>query len=213
VSATSLIPLSYQAAAGPVAEARGRGYKRALTEPPLLVVVTGMPSSGKTTLAETLAPRLGLPLVAKDDLKESLFESLGAGDVSWSGRLGAAAYDLIFALARTMLAAGVSLIVEANFFHDHERSFEELPDHRLVQLHCDAPLEVLLERYGRRVRHPGHHDAEKIGELPARFASGAHSPLDLPGELIVVDTTRAVDIDELAGRIRGVRHEGCQTPT
>jgi predicted kinase len=60
-----------------------------------------MPSSGKTTLADALARRAPLPLVAKDDLKESLYESLGTGEVSWSGRLGAAAYALIFALART----------------------------------------------------------------------------------------------------------------
>ena len=76
---------------------------------PLLVVVTGMPSSGKTTVAEGLAARLALPLIAKDEIKESLYESLGARDVAAS-RIGAAAYTLIFGLARTMLATGVSLI-------------------------------------------------------------------------------------------------------
>src|SRR6185312_1931048 len=93
-------------------------------EPPLLVVVTGMPSSGKTTVAEALAYDLRLPLVAKDEIKESLYDTLGAGDVSWSGRLGGAAYGILFALARAMLASGVSLIVEANFFRDHARDFE-----------------------------------------------------------------------------------------
>lgn len=88
---------------------------------PLLVVVTGMPSSGKTTIAESLAERLRLPLIAKDDLKESLFESLGAGDVAWSSRLGSAAYNLIFELASRILAAHVSMIVEANFFVDQQQ--------------------------------------------------------------------------------------------
>ena len=44
--------------------------------PPLLVVVSGMPSSGKTTVAEELARRLRLPLIAKDAIKESLYETL-----------------------------------------------------------------------------------------------------------------------------------------
>jgi predicted kinase len=169
---------------------------------PLLVVVTGMPSSGKTTVAEELARRLRLPLIAKDGIKESLYESLGADDVDSSGRLGAAAFALIFALARTMLASRVSVIVEGNFFHDQETEFVALPAHRLVQLHCDAPLAVLLDRYAKRVRHPGHHDAKKIRELPARVESGAHSPLKLDGQLIQLDTTQPIEFAALVERIR-----------
>ena len=171
---------------------------------PLLVVVTGMPSSGKTTIAETLAESLHLPLVAKDDLKESLFETLGAGDVAWSGRLGDAAYALMFALARTMLAVQAPLIVEANFFAGQATRFTSLPEHRLVQIHCHAPLATLLERYAARTRHPGHNDDEKIDELPARFDSGAHAPLDVPGELIRLDTAGAVDVGGVVRRVRAL---------
>ena len=169
---------------------------------PLLLVVTGMPSSGKTTVAEGLAGRLGLPLIAKDEIKESLYESLGAEDVSASARLGTAAYALIFGLSRTMLASAVSLIVEANFFRDQEPEFATFPEHRLVQLHCAAPLATLLKRYATRSRHSGHHDADKINELPARFESGVHDALHLPGDLIELVTTQPVDLDALADQIR-----------
>jgi predicted kinase len=169
---------------------------------PLLVVVTGMPSSGKTTVAEGLAARLALPLIAKDDIKESLYESLGADNVATSARLGTAAYALIFGLAWTLLASRVSLIVEANFFRDQEGDFATLPGHQVAQVHCHAPLPLLLDRYASRSRHAGHQDAEKIKDLPARFESGAHSPLALTGELIQLDTTEVVDLDALAERIR-----------
>jgi len=164
---------------------------------PLLFVVTGMPSSGKTTVAEGLARRLQLPLLAKDTIKESLYESLGAPDVAASERLGTAAYALVFAQARVLLAAGVSVIVEGNFFRDQEPELAALPAHRLVQLHCEAPLPVLLDRYAKRSRHPGHHDAEKIKQLPRRFESGVHGPLSLDGELIRLDTTQPVDLAAL----------------
>lgn len=169
---------------------------------PLLIVVTGMPSSGKTTVAEGLASQLRLPLITKDEIKESLYDSLGAGGVNSSALLGGAAYALIFALARTLLGSGVSVIVEANFFRDQEQEFATLPEHRLVQLHCEAPLAILLERYANRPRHAGHHDSEKIGELPPRFERGAHDALKLPGDLIELDTTEPVDLDALADRIR-----------
>jgi predicted kinase len=169
--------------------------------PPLLLVVTGMPAAGKTTVAEGLARRLRLPLIARDEIKVSLYGSLGAEGVDASERLGGAAFALIFALARSMLDSGVSTIIEANFFQDHKEDFASLPAHRLVQVHCHAPLAVLTERYASRSRHPGHHDAEKIKELPSRFESGAHDALDLPGELIELDTTQPVDLDELVTQV------------
>ena len=72
-------------------------------------------------------------MIAKDEIRESLYESLGAEDVSASARLGTAAYALIFGLARTMLASGISLMVEANFFRGQEPHFASLPEHRLAQ--------------------------------------------------------------------------------
>jgi adenylate kinase family enzyme len=55
---------------------------------PLLLIVTGPPGVGKTTVAEALAPRLGLPLLAKDDLKETLHDASEAKGES--GRSGSA---------------------------------------------------------------------------------------------------------------------------
>ena len=40
--------------------------------PRLMVLVTGAPGSGKTTLAGPLATELGFALLAKDRIKESL---------------------------------------------------------------------------------------------------------------------------------------------
>ena len=45
-----------------------------------LVLVSGLPGSGKTTLARRISPQLGLPVVDKDDILERLLESRGTGD-------------------------------------------------------------------------------------------------------------------------------------
>jgi hypothetical protein len=108
----------------------------------------------------------------------------------------------MFLVADRLLERRVSLVAEANFFRGSEPRFRALPPHRFVQVYCRAPLEVVLDRFEARERHPGHLDAQRVEELAARFETGENAPLELPGELIEVDTTAPVDVDALARRIR-----------
>lgn len=170
---------------------------------PLLVVVQGPPAAGKTTIARALAAGLRLALVEKDTVKEALFDGLGTGDLEWSQRLGVPTLLVMLAVAERSVAAGASLVLEGNFVRGGEIAdrLAQLPA-RFVQVHCTAPLELLLERYGSRERHPGHVDAERIDALRDAVETGRHDPLDLPGETIRIDTSEPVDTAELAARVR-----------
>jgi tRNA uridine 5-carbamoylmethylation protein Kti12 len=45
-----------------------------------LIIFTGLPGTGKTTLSRVMAKELSLPLCAKDDIKEVMFDHIGWGD-------------------------------------------------------------------------------------------------------------------------------------
>jgi predicted kinase len=77
------------------------------------VFVSGAPGAGKTSLAAPLAAEPGFALIRKDKIKETLHDALGAPrpDMAWSRKLGAAAMELLWALA----ADTPSVVVEANF--------------------------------------------------------------------------------------------------
>jgi len=63
--------------------------------PSILFIVSGPPSSGKTTLAKAVATKFNLPLITKDSLKEILFDTIGWQDRAWSRRLGSASFSLL----------------------------------------------------------------------------------------------------------------------
>ncbi|HEU4567456.1 MAG TPA: AAA family ATPase [Marmoricola sp.] len=165
---------------------------------PLHVLVGGPPASGKSTLAPALARELGLPLLAKDTVKEALVDVLGADDVDASRRLGRAAVEVLFALARE---AG-SAVVESVWHRSYAPAQVARLPGDVVEVFCRAPLEVLTARYRERAgtRHGGHFDAVRTPE--ELFGPETCEPLAGPWPLVEVDTSRPVEVVALARLVR-----------
>ena len=68
--------------------------------PSTVVVITGLPGSGTTTLAPGLSLHLGWPLIARDTIKEALGDSLAVSDPEGSRRIRRASYHVLFAHRR-----------------------------------------------------------------------------------------------------------------
>jgi AAA domain-containing protein len=64
-----------------------------------LVVVSGAPGTGKSTVAAAVAGALRWPLISLDPVKEALADVLGLGDENWSDRMGDAAAEVVFRLS------------------------------------------------------------------------------------------------------------------
>jgi len=183
-----------------------------VSDPPLLVVVTGPPASGKSSLARDLARELEIPFLAKDEFKERLYEVFGSDD-KVEERVERAALAILFSVAASELDAGVSVVVESNFDAESDvepfRALDGERDLRLVQIHCGGPTDRLVEHFAERAaagkRHPGHDDdPADADEVRRKLEAGLWEPLDLPGDLIALDVlTKDVDTAELARRVRG----------
>lgn len=85
---------------------------------PTLILVSGPPAAGKTTLARRLAAEFSLPLINKDGIKELLFDKVGTSDYAWSQSLGRTSIALLHFFTERLLTANVSLIAESNFHRE-----------------------------------------------------------------------------------------------
>jgi len=162
-----------------------------------LVYVSGAPGSGKTSLAIPLAAELGYALLAKDRIKETLHDALGAPepDLAWSRRLGGAAMELLWALA----ADAPAVVIEANFrpHSQYQRArLSGLAAHP-VEVHCACPPELALQRYNARHTHPVH----VVTMLQLEAMAGYDRPVGI-GTLVTVDTSATVDVNAVASAVR-----------
>lgn len=188
---------------------------------PAVIIVSGPPCTGKTTLARQLAHDLRMPLLSKDSIKEVLFDALGWSDRDWSRRLGRAMFEVLYLLMESELAAGRSFLVESNFkpelANSRFKAIREKYPFFAIQVQCRTDGAVLVERFRRRAesgeRHPGHADLDSLLEVPSDLSKGFYEPLDLGGPTIVWDTTdrERTDYDALLQVIHthmsGAEHE------
>jgi predicted kinase len=167
----------------------------------LTVVVNGLPGVGKTTLARPLSRLLGLPLLSKDVVKESLGNALGCPDPQASKRLGAAASDVLWSILADAPAGAVLEGWFAPYADDLRRGLALAGARPVLEVWCACPVEEARRRYTDRTghRHPVHFDAGRLDAWDEWAAKAL--PVGI-GPVLQVDTTTPVDALAVAAWVR-----------
>lgn len=180
---------------------------------PLLIIVTGMPGTGKTTLSESLSNQYKLPLISKDSLKERIFDTLGWSDKAWSLKVSSASHRIMDYLVDEQLKSGQSVIVESNFKREIDslrfNGIKSKHNCNIIQILCWAEGETVFRRFMERIengqRHQGHTEDISTDEIRRIFveANGRDEPLDIDGATVELDTTHpsSISYDEIHQQI------------
>ena len=167
--------------------------------PALLIITCGLPGTGKSTLARSVADRTGFTLLSSDIVRKEMagmaseehhYEPFGKG--IYARDFTDRTYAVLLTRARPLLLVGRSVILDASFIRrSHRKAALRLAKETGAQFACvllEVPPETAHRRLKRRfARHNGPSDArwETYVAQKRRF----QRPSEVPTERVRIGTT------------------------
>jgi predicted kinase len=180
---------------GPINAVSDEGRSR-----PMLVVVGGLPATGKTTVSRAAAGRIGAAHLRIDTIEQAISE-FAARETSYEGLHRAVnyglGYDVTYAVARDLLRQGLHVFAECvnplKFTREAWRNVAETTGAHLfeVELVCSDPTEHERRATTRTVDIPG-----LVPPTWTEILEREYEPWDRPH--IVLDTAGVPAEDTIA---------------
>lgn len=159
---------------GPYLDLMAQHLFRARTR---LVLVGGLPGTGKSTLAAGLADRLDWVVLRSDEVRKDMLgqgHDLPAGPQGYSARVTAATYAELLDRASALLGRGQSVVVDATWsdavHRDVAAQVAEAAHCELVAVHCTAPGVVARRRVEHRRGDVSDADSSVHDTMAETFA-------------------------------------------
>jgi len=170
---------------------------------PFLFITTGLVGTGKTTLAQALAGRLGLVVISSDITRKRLadipvtehrFEEFSWG--IYSAEFSRMTYDRMFAEAGNILGEGDSVVIDASFIKAEERlkakelAGENNADFMIIE--CTLEEESIRKRLAQRLAQGSASDGRWEIYKPQKQQFEPVAEVE-PQKHVIIDTSKPVE--------------------
>lgn len=181
-----------------------------------IILIAGMPASGKSTVARKIAEAFDYPILEKDAIKEELFDVIGFENYSEKRRHDKAATAVLLRVTEALLMGNASLVCVNNFKPEDQDKLQGILDRtgcKSVMVFFGGDADVFYQRYVKRdqlhLRHLGHvlqehfpphpgdsleHDMSRE-EFREKFERLGMAEFRCKVPMINIDATRPEDID------------------
>jgi uncharacterized protein len=173
---------------------------------PRLVLIGGLPGTGKSTVAHALGARRGWRVLRSDEVRKELVgiapsepAASAYGEGLYTREQRAATYDALIRRARDALEQGESVVLDASWSESAWRNTAvttaAATSSDVIALHCVAPVAVAHERIARR--RGGGGDPSDADEWVATLMAESFDPwpeaLEIASDRRAVETLGTVD--------------------
>ncbi len=166
---------------------------------PDLIIISGLPGTGKSYFSKRLAERVPCLVIESDALRKTLFSP-----PSYSPRESAQLFRTIHRLLRELLRKGISVILDATNLSERFReqlyAIADQLNIRLILVRVEAPPEVVYRRLESRAKYPGNNsDADW-----AVYRQMQPTVDEIQRNHYVVDTSRDINpvLDKIVSEVK-----------
>jgi predicted kinase len=168
-----------------------------------IIVVSGLPGSGKSTIAEAIAAKLHYPIFSADPIESSILKS----NINRSAETGLAAYFVIQTLASEQLKLAMSVVIDAvspiNEARGMWRELAQKYNAQLIIIECIVQEDLHKKRLQSRVRNM--HGLPEVTWDDVEKRKKEYVPWE--EERLIVDTssTNGNNVEKVLNYINGVK--------
>ena len=159
------------------------------------ILITGIPASGKTTMAAFLGDKMNLPVISKDAVKELLYDTIGFRTRSEKVKLGTAAMNIMYHMAEQLMKSSLPFILENNFETVSKPGLCRILNtfsYKAVTVTLTGDYPVLYKRFLERNNNPTRHRGHVVNCYPEE-PSPEHTPQISYEDFVNGITSRGMD--------------------
>ena len=161
----------------------------------MLIVITGLPGTGKTTIAESLAKEVDAVVFSTDKIRKMIFKK-----PVYNEEDKRIVYDELFSLTGKYLASGKNVILDGTFYtktlRQRAKEVGKTFSENVYFVYCETPEELLKERIDKRKDKFSDADYSVYLKMKKIFE-------EFEDDVIIIDTSNPVNtnIDIIKTRI------------